>query len=593
MAEPSATRPGEERPHADLTITERAARDVERALAWVDGFLADLPEGSRRIANREILVLDAGVSRAEAVLLACLGARVTSVSPHAATWDHSYHGLVFNTLQERLRRDRREFDPRPLWRILGAQAFAPETVRAETLDLVHLTGLSELELGTYDLVLSDAVLDRVERVPDALDTLAGVMRQGALGVHRLHFKDSRAGEQPLEMLTLPVESFTEVFRETGGACGNRWRPCALQEEALRAEFDVVDFLEGEQADDATLDDVLPRLHDDFQGLDRRTLRTLSGTLILRRRGEYNTEYPTEDDAEQTLAHSRCRYASALPHVPGRRVLDVGCGAGLGTRDLIAAGAAEVVGIDRRPEALALASDADDREPAGEWVEHDLERGLPFPDGRFDVVVALEVIEHVREQQHLVDEIRRVLAPDGVALLSVPHLPFEQFWTDLAGEENPYHLHVPDRAEFRQMLAGFADVRLSAQVDMVASVVLPAGHDGEEHVVIPGTIRLPDHTQIADHGTGVLIATAYLTEPETEPQGVPQVHAWGDHQSRYGDAMHQNQLLARYADTLLRERNEALARLHWLELEARDPVPSGEDEGERPEDDSEQTPSTPT
>ncbi|MGH9280547.1 MAG: class I SAM-dependent methyltransferase, partial [Acidimicrobiales bacterium] len=47
--------------------------------------------------------------------------------------------------------------------------------------------------------------------------------------------------------------------------------------------------------------------------------------------------------------------------------------------------------------------------------------LPFPDAAFDVVVALEVIEHLLDPDAFLDEIVRVLAPGGSVILSTPRL----------------------------------------------------------------------------------------------------------------------------------------------------------------------------
>lgn len=69
--------------------------------------------------------------------------------------------------------------------------------------------------------------------------------------------------------------------------------------------------------------------------------------------------------------------------------------------------------------------------------HDISNGLPFPDGSFDFVFMVEVLEHTPNAFQIVGEIHRVLKPSGVYMVSVP---------------NPYHFKeliwnlfkVPDR-----------------------------------------------------------------------------------------------------------------------------------------------------
>ena len=54
---------------------------------------------------------------------------------------------------------------------------------------------------------------------------------------------------------------------------------------------------------------------------------------------------------------------------------------------------------------------------------DLNEGVPFPDGSFDLVVILEVLEHVVRAEHALGEIWRVLVPGGRLLLSTPNHAF--------------------------------------------------------------------------------------------------------------------------------------------------------------------------
>lgn len=69
-------------------------------------------------------------------------------------------------------------------------------------------------------------------------------------------------------------------------------------------------------------------------------------------------------------------------------------------------------------------------------------GLPFPDGVFDPVCALDIVEHVEDEDGALSEIARVAAPGAGVLLSVPLHP--EYWTafdDLVGHRRRYE---PDR-----------------------------------------------------------------------------------------------------------------------------------------------------
>jgi 2-polyprenyl-6-hydroxyphenyl methylase/3-demethylubiquinone-9 3-methyltransferase len=101
---------------------------------------------------------------------------------------------------------------------------------------------------------------------------------------------------------------------------------------------------------------------------------------------------------------------------GKRALDVGCGAGLLTEPLRRLGA-EVTGIDASPEVIAVA-----REHAARMgLEIDYRAGdVQDLEGQFDLITAMEVIEHVAEPAAFIKSLARRLAPDGLLLMSTPN-----------------------------------------------------------------------------------------------------------------------------------------------------------------------------
>jgi len=99
--------------------------------------------------------------------------------------------------------------------------------------------------------------------------------------------------------------------------------------------------------------------------------------------------------------------------PAGRVLDVGCGDGRLSAEL---DAAALTLADVSPVALRRAAA---RLPEAAVTELDPDAPLPFPDGAFDRVVCTETVEHVRDVQLLLSEVRRVLCPGGELALSTP------------------------------------------------------------------------------------------------------------------------------------------------------------------------------
>ncbi|MFT7462066.1 MAG: 2-polyprenyl-3-methyl-5-hydroxy-6-metoxy-1,4-benzoquinol methylase [Pseudohongiellaceae bacterium] len=540
---------------------EAITRDVDYALQIADFYISKLPGGASSLIYKHVLELGPGISLGTAVLLSCHGARVTVADRYLSPFDPDYHDPFFRALLARLAVERSHLSPDPILACLDAQVFVEQGVTGLHLGIEDLL---EVDDDSFDIVVSNAVFEHVENVPVAWENLARITRPGGFGIHQVDFRDHRDFSRPLEYMTLSSKKFQKLFSDVHGECGNRWRPSAMGVEIDKAGFDILEYDDNMQADEAYLDDVLPRVDSHFSGLDREMLRSISGCFVSRLRVFANTEYPQETDSPQTLAHSRCRYAFVGPSVVGKAVLDVGCGAGIGTRQMLSQGAAHVVGIDVRPEALEVAVRSDPRGDANAYLLHNLNQPLPLPDDSFDVVVALEVLEHVTNQAELLAEMRRVLRPDGVAFVSVPNKAFEDFWSDMAGEPNPYHIHVPDLEEYVGLLSDFEWVEFFGQLDVVSSLVLPL--DGNESQVAVGKLEVQAGASISDRGTVTIIARCQSERPAQEPELKPVAYAYGNYQDTFGGVLARNRSLALEAESYLHNHFTAANKLRWQELQ---------------------------
>lgn len=116
-----------------------------------------------------------------------------------------------------------------------------------------------------------------------------------------------------------------------------------------------------------------------------------------------------------------RRKQILEHISLERkiMLDVGCGNGLYILTF-ANSAKETIGIDISREGLAEAI-KNKAELGGdtEFIRASAE-GLPLCDSTFDVVLLVEMLEHVRSQQKTLEEVNRVLKDGGYLLIYVPN-----------------------------------------------------------------------------------------------------------------------------------------------------------------------------
>ncbi len=99
-----------------------------------------------------------------------------------------------------------------------------------------------------------------------------------------------------------------------------------------------------------------------------------------------------------------------------RILDVGCGTGANLKMLARYGKSE--GVELSEQALHFC-----RQRGLEAVQFGAAESLPYADNSFDLVTFLDVLEHLDDDRAGLAEIRRVLHPDGRALLFVPAFMF--------------------------------------------------------------------------------------------------------------------------------------------------------------------------
>ena len=123
----------------------------------------------------------------------------------------------------------------------------------------------------------------------------------------------------------------------------------------------------------------------------------------------------------------------LPPADGRQrnALDLGCGTGLNLDHL--SRYARPTGTDFSEEALAFC-----RERGFNSLAKADAAELPFPDNHFDIITALDVIEHLDDDLAALTELKRVLRPGGLLVVSVPaYKALWTYWDDILGHRRRY------------------------------------------------------------------------------------------------------------------------------------------------------------
>ncbi|HYZ11209.1 MAG TPA: class I SAM-dependent methyltransferase [Actinomycetota bacterium] len=149
---------------------------------------------------------------------------------------------------------------------------------------------------------------------------------------------------------------------------------------------------------------------------------------------------------------------APPRREGSALLDIGCGYGylLGRFR----GRYRLVGIDVSAHAVGQATG---RIPGALVVTADVQRALPF-DHRFDVVLAINVVEHLADPASAAAAVRDALVPAGLCVIHLPTIngPVSRAIYRLAYERDPTHVYRPSGRQVRRLFeeAGFQAVEVS-------------------------------------------------------------------------------------------------------------------------------------
>ena len=169
-----------------------------------------------------------------------------------------------------------------------------------------------------------------------------------------------------------------------------------------------------------------------------------------------------------------RYLFALQFCRQRDVLDIACGEGYGSA-LLGQVARQVTGVDLDPDAIRHANTSY-RDDVVSFVIGDC-GSIPLADASVDVVISFETLEHIAAQGDFFAQIKRVLRPNGVLVLSTPD---KVAYADVATTPNPFHVRELSEAELRALVSGhFRNFRMFGQRSVVGSAITP------ESLSLPG------------------------------------------------------------------------------------------------------------
>ena len=266
----------------------------------------------------------------------------------------------------------------------------------------------------------------------------------------------------------------------------------------------------------------------------------------------------EQQGDVAIEHLH-RYAIAREFARGKTVLDLASGEGYGAH-LMSSVAAQVFGIELCPEAVAHAQ--------SRYHGDNLEflvgscTALPIADDSIDLVVSFETIEHIRDQEDMLDEIRRVLKPDGSLLLSTPD---RDVYTAELHRDNPFHVRELNLGELQCLLGQrFRWQRLFRQRLVRGSLVLDESND-ESGGRRPGFLTMNGDFSMTSAAPGLADAVYLIALASNAPIDSPAA-SYFESRTVADDLLKELAMTRAGTSSLQVQLTEAHQRLHALRSE---------------------------
>jgi SAM-dependent methyltransferase len=207
------------------------------------------------IAGARILEIGPGIAFGGMAYLRAAGADVTVTDRWLAKWSDTFHGPVYAAIADRLE-GQTGFDVAPLRRMITGGGYIEGTIRCVTDAAEDLGSLAD---GAFDALISNAVLEHIERPAIAFGELFRVTRSGGVGLHQVDFRDHRDFSLPLEHLLIDPANFAAMNRRVHSEFGSQLRQPDYAELLQAAGFRIERYESNDTASAAYIDTVMQRL----------------------------------------------------------------------------------------------------------------------------------------------------------------------------------------------------------------------------------------------------------------------------------------------------------------------------------------------
>ncbi|MER2562822.1 MAG: methyltransferase domain-containing protein [Myxococcaceae bacterium] len=261
----------------------------------------------------------------------------------------------------------------------------------------------------------------------------------------------------------------------------------------------------------------------------------------------------EPEQANALAHAdhHARYHFVRRSFSGGRLLDVGCGLGIGAA-FLADSFSHTHGIDASVEAIAVA-----RRTRGtsRLSFSTVEEFRASGGGQFDVVTCLEVIEHTLAQRELLELLKASVDQHGVAIISTPN----RDWTQRKGLHNPFHVKELNADEFFKLVRSvFPHVHQWSQLQVQGGIVTQEASAQSVSTAFSGRYAIDAPFELSDVTNFVAVCSML---PRAAAEAISVLDASCTYQLELEAIIQKNEEMIDERDKLLRRQDAAIAKLN--------------------------------
>ncbi|MBN9285827.1 MULTISPECIES: class I SAM-dependent methyltransferase [unclassified Flavobacterium] len=202
-----------------------------------------------------------------------------------------------------------------------------------------------------------------------------------------------------------------------------------------------------------------------------------------------------------------RYGIALSFIKDKTVLDIACGEGYGT-NLMGNSASFVYGVDIDPDTIEAAK----RKYTKGNIQYKTGNtsAIPLEDNSVDVVISFETIEHHDQHDEMLKEIKRVLKPGGIVMISTPD---KLYYTDERNFKNEFHIKELYKKEFKDLLSKYFTNQQLLTQRYINGNSLIVDEECDENVFIRG-----DFSSVKQIAVFPLYLVAIVSDSSFQKQG---------------------------------------------------------------------------